>query len=326
MAAPRISQLLHIQRRYLRSAHLQRDFQDPAALDGYILTPAIKSNFHRIRRGMMPGSGQRAWRITGDYGSGKSSFALLLANIFAGRDSHQISQIRRMLDLSRAKVRQAPFTPVLITGSREPLGRAVLQALSQTVQLTIGRPLQTVGRRTSLSHPMGEGRGEGGELSSQLRSALAKPAAELADTESLRLVSEANSELIATGHSSGLLIMIDELGKFLEFAALYPERQDVYFLQQLAELATRSGSEPIFTIGLLHQGFNAYAHQLSQSAQKEWEKVAGRFEKLLFDQPLDQVTHLISAALNVSEPPRPHWPKDYALNHAHYVKGHPKKS
>src|SRR2546422_6300187 len=164
----RISELLHIQRRYLRSAHLQRDFQDPAALDGYIVTPAIKANFDRIRRGIVPGSGQRAWRITGDYGSGKSSFALLLANIFAGRDSHQISQIRRMLDLSRAKVRQAPFTPVLITGSREPLGRAVLQALSQTVQLTTGRPLQTVGRRTSLSHPMGEGRGEGGELSSQL--------------------------------------------------------------------------------------------------------------------------------------------------------------
>src|SRR5262249_37084402 len=79
--------------------------------------------------------------------------------------------------------------------------------------------------------------------------------------------------------------------------------QDVYFLQQLAELATRSGSEPIFTIGLLHQGFNAYAHQLSQSGQKEWEKVAGRFEELLFDQPLDQVTHLISAALNLSKSP-----------------------
>ena len=24
--------------------------------------------------------------------------------------------------------------------------------------------------------------------------------------------------------------------------------------------------------------------------------------------------------------PRPHWPKDYALNHAHYGKGHPKKT
>ena len=24
--------------------------------------------------------------------------------------------------------------------------------------------------------------------------------------------------------------------------------------------------------------------------------------------------------------PRPHWPKDYALNHGHYVSGEPKKS
>src|SRR5438309_798445 len=75
MAAPKIADLLRIQRRYLRSAHLQRDFQDPASLDGYILTPAIKANFDRIRHGMVPGSGQRAWRVTGDYGSGKSSFA-----------------------------------------------------------------------------------------------------------------------------------------------------------------------------------------------------------------------------------------------------------
>jgi len=24
--------------------------------------------------------------------------------------------------------------------------------------------------------------------------------------------------------------------------------------------------------------------------------------------------------------PRPHWPKDFALDHAHYIKGHPKKA
>jgi hypothetical protein len=33
----------------------------------------------------------------------------------------------------------------------------------------------------------------------------------------------------------------------------------------------------------------------------------------------------IAAVLKLAKP-RPHWPKDYALNHAHYVKGHPKKS
>src|SRR6266404_7370517 len=153
----KIADVINIQRRYLRSAHLQGDFQDPAALDGYIVTPAIKANFDRIRRGTTPGSGQRAWRVTGDYGSGKSSFALLLANLFAGRDSDQISQIRRTLDLSKPKSRQPPFSPVLITGSREPLARALLQALFQALQISF---------EPSAKAPVISG----------LRSALAKPA------------------------------------------------------------------------------------------------------------------------------------------------------
>jgi len=33
----------------------------------------------------------------------------------------------------------------------------------------------------------------------------------------------------------------------------------------------------------------------------------------------------IAAVLKLAKP-RPHWPQDYPLNHAHYVKGHPKKS
>ena len=33
----------------------------------------------------------------------------------------------------------------------------------------------------------------------------------------------------------------------------------------------------------------------------------------------------IQALLKLAKP-RPHWPKDFALNHAHYLKGHPRKS
>ena len=33
----------------------------------------------------------------------------------------------------------------------------------------------------------------------------------------------------------------------------------------------------------------------------------------------------IAAVLKLAKS-RPHWPEDYALNHAHYVKGHPRKS
>lgn len=33
----------------------------------------------------------------------------------------------------------------------------------------------------------------------------------------------------------------------------------------------------------------------------------------------------IASVLRLAKP-RPHWPADYALNHAHYVKGHPQKA
>ena len=55
----------------------------------------------------------------------------------------------------------------------------------------------------------------------------------------------------------------------------------------------------MFVVSLLHQGFNAYADQLNQSAQREWEKVAGRFEEIVFDQPVEQIANLIASALNV---------------------------
>ena len=98
---------------------------------------------------------------------------------------------------------------------------------------------------------------------------------------------------------SGVLLIVDELGKFLEFAAMYPERQDIYLLQQLAEAASRSGDTPLFVLGLLHQGFSAYADHLDGASKQEWEKVAGRFEEILFNQPLEQVVPLLSSALGI---------------------------
>jgi hypothetical protein len=85
MAEKRIIDLFQIGNRFLRSVQLERDFHDPAALSGYVLTDFVQSCFERIGDGLRPRSGQRAWRVTGDYGSGKSSFALLLAHALALR-------------------------------------------------------------------------------------------------------------------------------------------------------------------------------------------------------------------------------------------------
>ena len=93
-----IGDLLKVGSRFLRSAHLERDFEDPAVLSDYVLTDFTRSCLGRVARGLKSNSGQRAWRMTGDYGSGKSTFALLLAHWFAGRDNALPSQIRKALD------------------------------------------------------------------------------------------------------------------------------------------------------------------------------------------------------------------------------------
>jgi hypothetical protein len=264
-----ISSLFEVTPRYIRSTNLERDFCDRKALENYVLTPHAQDCLGRLACGLRRTSTQRAWRLTGNYGSGKSSFALFLAHWFNG----QAGQLSRSLDVdvhyNRFSLSSRPtYLPLLVTGSREPMGNAILRSLNVLLgnQYSRGaRPDILLRTKTALSHKR------------------------VSDAEVLELIQAANEKLIKDRRGSGLLILIDELGKFLEYAANHPESQDVYLLQRLAEVAATSGqTKPLFVIGILHQGFDAYAENLDPAAQREWEKIAGRFEEVLFNQPLVQ--------------------------------------
>lgn len=280
MRDKRVADLFQIKTRFLRSAQLERDFSDPHAFSGYVMTDFARSCLERVAKGLQPRSCQRAWRMTGDYGSGKSSFALLLAHWFAGNDSSFPPQIRKVVDFHRFSVQKPRFIPVLVTCSRQALGTTVLKSLHETVSRIYGR-----GKKSKLATEL--------EL-------LLRGKQEPTDDQVLYALIEVNSRIIADSKGNGLMLILDELGKFFEFAALHPQRQDVFLLQRLAETASRSGDEPLFVVCLLHQGFNAYADYLNQSAQREWEKVAGRFDEIVFNQPVEQIAYLISSALNIS--------------------------
>ncbi len=278
-----ISQLLQFQPHFLRSVHLERDFADPESLNGYVVTPELEGAFGRITRGLRPTSAERAWRITGDYGTGKSSFALALAHLVTARQSALPSSLRRTVSIPEGL--DSYLLPILVTGSREPISVAILRALHKSVSETCTR-----GRVPKVVD----------ELAVLLKKVSADSGTDRGVEKSLvDVISECARYVKAAGKASGLLIILDELGKFLEYSALHPEQQDVYLMQRLAESASRSGSTPILLVGILHQGFNAYADQLSPSAQREWEKVAGRFDELIFEQPLEQTALLVAEALRI---------------------------
>lgn len=280
MSDKKIADLFKIGNRFLRSAHLERDFQDPTVLSGYVMTDFTRSCLGRMANGLKSRSGQRAWRMTGDYGSGKSSFALLLAHWFAGHDNTFPPQIRKVVDFHQFGVSRPHFIPVLVTCSRQALGTSILKSLLRSLNQIYGR-----GAKLKLALEV-----------QHLLDAKQEPT----EDQIFQLILEVNSRIITDSKGKGLLLILDELGKFLEFAALHPQRQDVFLLQRLAEAASRSGDEPLFVVSLLHQGFNAYADQLNQSAQREWEKVAGRFEEIVFKQPVEQIANVIGSAINVS--------------------------
>jgi hypothetical protein len=281
MPESRIADLFRFRNRYLRSVNLERDFNDGAALEGYVVTPQVRQSLGRLIAGLAPDSGQRAWRITGDYGTGKSSFALVLAHLLAGERDELPDRLRSLVDFRRLRNCRPRLLPVLVTGARESLVASLLRSLKDALESTCGRGRtpRILGRLNSLAN---------------VASRTTVP-----DAAVIAAINEAGEYVTGSGKGTGILIILDELGKFLEFAAAHPDQQDIYFLQSLAEAASRSGDAPLFVVGLLHQGFHAYADQLSQAAQREWEKVAGRFEELLFNQPLDQTATLIVEALNV---------------------------
>ena len=158
--------------------------------------------------------------------------------------------------------------------------------------------MPSIGRAIGVALDRLRPRGRLGKDLEQLRNRTASLAEDGDAGQLLELLDDISDYAVRHG-SSGLLLVLDELGKFLEYASLHPERDDVYVLQRLAEAAARSGDRPLFVIGLLHQGFDAYAEPLPTASRLEWEKVAGRYEEITFDQPLAHVAALAAGALNV---------------------------
>ncbi|MGI4886467.1 MAG: hypothetical protein ACRYFR_16040 [Janthinobacterium lividum] len=268
--------LFTVHRRFLRSTHLERDWNDPEALQNYTLTPHAQESLLRLAEGLKPNSSLRAWRITGDYGSGKSSFALLVAHLFSQPASQLPAALQKELrNGAEPLLSSSPaLLPVLVTGSREPMAQAIMRAL-------------VVALRDKAVNE---------ELLAELKTA-GTSAEVLADIMVVEWVQRVHRHVIATNQAGGLILILDEAGKFLEFAAERPDQQDVYLLQGLAEAASRSGKAPLFVLALLHQGVSAYTESLSKAQQREWEKVAGRFEEITWYHPVEQVAALVANAL-----------------------------
>nr|WP_321526615.1 hypothetical protein [uncultured Cohaesibacter sp.] len=259
---------------FLRSVQLEKDFSDAAALENYIVTPPMAEALRRILESTEGGSKRRAWRITGDYGVGKSSMALVLARLLSDPLASDAQRVAATIGWSADRCSKR-YLPILVTGSRESIPTVVARGIRESIT----------------EHGFGE------LISARLEASIAACEAQ----GSVRALEQLISCLmkLAADRDLGVLLVVDELGKLLEHAAMNPDHEDVFALQRLGELAARSGNKPFLLVGILHQGFQAYAERLPLALRHEWDKVAGRFEEIVFDQPLVHTAALVAGALGV---------------------------
>src|SRR5690554_2152309 len=106
------------------------------------------------------------------------------------------------------------------------------------------------------------------------------------------------SEIFNRYHSIGkgnkvLFILIDEFGKFLEYASKHNPEKELYFVQQLAEFCNNP-KHNIVLITTVHQSLESYAYGLSKNQQQEWTKVKGGFGEITFIEQVNKLLFLAS--------------------------------
>ena len=89
------------------------------------------------------------------------------------------------------------------------------------------------------------------------------------------------------------VLILDEFGKFLEYAVKNNPDKEVYFIQKLAEFFN-DPKKLALSICSLHQNFSSYGQTLNSEQFKEWEKVKGRMKEVPFNEPIDQLLYFAS--------------------------------
>lgn len=275
-----LSSLISIGRHYQRSIRLDTDLGRPDALDGYVCHGTAKTVLDNMAR-QISSTSQRAFTWTGPFGGGKSSLAVTFASAL----------------LKDMRIRKK---------ARERLAPEILPRFDKAFPVKSGWTVVAVSGRRS---------GVIGEIAKAFNKAKGTEILDPRKVDSQGLISALVKDA-ESGGSDGLLLIIDEMGKFLEASALGGD--DVHFFQDLAERAARCSS-PFVIVGVLHQAFRQYAARLGSDARDDWAKVQGRFVDIPLVASSDEVVELIAKAIETSAPHS--WTKAASLAVAESVRG-----
>ena len=276
---------VQVKAHYTRSINLERDGDSIDVVRTYIPTTRALKLLERISHGFTNKQAPRAWSIVGPYGVGKSSNQNFSSKLLSSPEVPTTKAAYKILksvspNLHRVFAKEIDGTEgylkVLVTGSPQPMGMCIMQGFLQASEQYWAK---IKGKKPKIIKQFSDACDNGTVTSTTI----------------IALVNQLQTALLKTG-CKGIVFVIDELGKFLEYEVRHYGANDIYLLQALAEQACSEGEHKLFLFVLLHQSFEQYAKGLGENLKNEWSKVHGRFEEVPFLESAEQMLRVVGAA------------------------------
>lgn len=118
------------------------------------------------------------------------------------------------------------------------------------------------------------------------------------DTSFTLLLKTLNKEVTKLGYT-GLLILLDELGKVIEYASEKYLDSDIHALQDLSEYVNKQNNTRL--VVALHKSFKDYVQNTTHISFTEWDKIQGRFDNIIFQDDFYELMHIFEKAIAVKD-------------------------
>jgi len=260
-----LSNYINVNIRFQRSTRIDSDLDDQGNFfNGFVFHGTAENTLRTIAEGYQQ-SNRKTYTVTGSYGTGKSTIALLLAGLLS--EKKEVRQVAH-------KVVGSEFSNSFKNCIPVSKGWFVVK-----VVCSFESPIQALWNAFII-----EAKQHNIDISS---------ITEVTDEKSFFNAFNKITKIIEK-HLDGIVILFDEMGKPLEY--LNSKGLDLQFFQDFAERSARKAF-PVFFIGFLHQAFSEYAKSQSQATKDSWAKVQGRYTDLLFNVSEDETVTLISNSI-----------------------------
>lgn len=260
-----LSNDINVNIRFQRSTRIDSDLdKNGNFFNGFVFHGTAENTLRTIAEGYQQ-SDRKTYTVTGPYGTGKSTIALLLAGLLSSQN-----KLRTVAN----KVVGEEFSELFNDKFEINKGWFIVKAVC-----SFESPIEALWSAFNSE----------AEFHDLNIKSIAPPTDEKSFFEGFHKITK-----IVEKRFDGMVILFDEMGKSLEY--LNSKGLDLQFFQDFAEKSTRK-SLPVIFVGFLHQAFSEYARGQSQSTKDSWAKVQGRYTDLLFNVSEDETVTLIGNSI-----------------------------